>query len=74
LTWARTDAAARGSKAGRSVLDETLIVCTSEFGRTPDMNPVAGRDHYKGIYTTMFLGGGIVGGRIIRRTDRDGAH
>lgn len=61
-----------GSKPGRSMLDETLIVCTSEFGRTPDMNPVAGRDHYKGTYTTMFLGGGVVGGRIIGRTDKDG--
>jgi hypothetical protein len=61
-----------GSAPGRTMLDDTLIVCTSEFGRTPDMNPVAGRDHYKGTYTTMFLGGGVVGGRIIGRTDADG--
>jgi len=61
-----------GEAPGASLLDETLIVVTSEFGRTPDMNPVAGRDHYKGTYTTMFLGGGVVGGRVIGRTDGDG--
>lgn len=61
-----------GKKPGASLLDETLVVVTSEFGRTPDMNPVAGRDHYKGTYSTMFFGGGVVGGRIIGKTDTDG--
>ncbi|MGQ0733750.1 MAG: DUF1501 domain-containing protein [Acidobacteriota bacterium] len=67
------DLAARpGHGPGASMLDETLIVCTSEFGRTPDMNPVAGRDHYKGTYSAMFAGGGVVGGQVIGRTDTDG--
>jgi hypothetical protein len=65
-------AALPGHHPGTSMLDETLIVCQSEFGRTPDMNPVAGRDHYKGTYTGLYAGGGVVGGRIIGRTDADG--
>lgn len=61
-----------GSKPGSSQLDETLLVCQSEFGRTPDLNPVAGRDHHKGTYTGLYVGGGVIGGRIVGRTDRDG--
>jgi hypothetical protein len=61
-----------GSRSGVSMLDETLVVCQSEFGRTPDMNPVAGRDHHKSTYTGLYAGGGVIGGRIVGRTDRDG--
>ncbi|MGE0812441.1 MAG: DUF1501 domain-containing protein [Vicinamibacterales bacterium] len=66
-------AAAPGSTAGKTLLDETLIVCQSEFGRTPGMNPVAGRDHYKGAYAGLYVGGGMAGGRIVGRTDADGS-
>lgn len=62
-----------GHEAGKSMLDETLIVAQSEFGRTPGMNPVAGRDHYKGAYTGLYAGGGVVGGRVIGKTDKDGS-
>lgn len=62
-----------GHAPGKSMLDETLIVAQSEFGRTPGMNPVAGRDHYKGAYTGLYAGGGIIGGRVIGRTDKDGS-
>ena len=47
------------------MLDETLIVAQSEFGRTPGMNPVAGRDHYKGAYAGLYVGGGVAGGRVL---------
>jgi len=60
-----------GSVAGKSLLDETLIVATSEFGRTPAMNAVAGRDHYRHAYTTLFAGGGVKGGRVIGKTNED---
>ena len=66
-------AAAPGHAPGKSMLDETLIVAQSEFGRTPGMNPVAGRDHYKGAYTGLYVGGGVAGGRILGRTDADGS-
>ena len=67
-------AATPGAASGKTLLDETLIVCQSEFGRTPGMNPVAGRDHYKGTYTGLYAGGGVKGGTILGRTDADGAN
>ena len=62
-----------GHAPGKTLLDETLIVAQSEFGRTPGMNPVAGRDHYKGAYAGLYVGGGIAGGRVLGRTDADGS-
>ncbi len=62
-----------GSAPGKTMLDETLIVCQSEFGRTPGMNPVAGRDHYKGAYTGLYAGGGVKGGLVLGKTDADGS-
>jgi hypothetical protein len=66
-------AATPGHAPGKSMLDETLIVAQSEFGRTPAMNPVAGRDHYKGAYAGLYVGGGVAGGRVLGRTDADGS-
>jgi hypothetical protein len=37
------------------------------------MNPVAGRDHYNEIYTTLLAGGGVKGGRIVGKSDAIGA-
>jgi uncharacterized protein (DUF1501 family) len=62
-----------GAAPGKTMLDETLIVAQSEFGRTPGMNPVAGRDHYKGAYTGLYAGGGVTGGRVLGATDADGS-
>lgn len=58
-----------GKEPGKTLFDETLIVCTSEFGRTPTVNAVAGRDHHRLTYTTFFAGGGVKGGRIVGKTD-----
>jgi uncharacterized protein (DUF1501 family) len=60
-----------GKAPGKTLLDETLIIATSEFGRTPAMNAVAGRDHYRHAYTTLFAGGGVKGGRVIGKTNED---
>jgi len=60
-----------GKTPGKTLLDETLIVATSEFGRTPAMNAVEGRDHYRQAYTTLFAGGGVKGGRAIGKTNED---
>ncbi len=66
-------ASMNGKEPGKTLLDETMIVCSSEFGRTPWMNPVSGRDHYRDAYTTLWLGGGVKGGRVIGKTDEEAA-
>lgn len=58
-----------GKEPDKTLFDETMIVCTSEFGRTPVMNAVAGRDHHRLTYTTFYAGGGVKGGRVIGKTD-----
>jgi len=60
-----------GHEPGKSLLDETIILATSEFGRTPEINPVLGRHHWRFAYTQMWAGGGIQGGRVIGET-KDG--
>ena len=44
-----------------------------EFGRTPQLNPRGGRDHWPGCWTVLFAGGGIRGGQVIGASDRTGA-
>jgi len=59
---------------GRSLLDETMVVCFGEFGRTPgELNPGKGRDHHQYAFTGLFAGGGVKGGRVIGKTDELGA-
>ena len=53
----------------RGLLNSTLIMVTSEFGRTPKINASAGRDHFARVYSTMVAGGGITGGNIYGSTD-----
>jgi hypothetical protein len=60
---------------GKTLLDETLIVMATEFGRTPGpLNGVKGRHHYNLAYLSLFAGGGVKGGRILGATDKDGEH
>jgi hypothetical protein len=56
----------------RGRLDSTLIVWMGEFGRTPKINPNAGRDHFPNAWTTVLAGGGIRGGQAIGDTGPDG--
>ena len=51
---------------GGTWLDHTTIVCSSEFNRTPFLNPTGGRDH--GTTNSALLGGGIAGGKVIGET------
>ena len=56
----------------RGLLDETLVICGGEFGRTPASQRGAskpGRDHSPSGYTTWLAGGGVRGGQIIGKTD-----
>ncbi len=48
----------------RGMLDETLVMVSSEFGRTPKINPDAGRDHWAKVFSVMLAGGGIKGGTV----------
>ncbi len=59
---------------GTSVLDETLVVCAGEFGRTPgELTNIAGRDHYQYAFTGLFAGGGVRPGQVLGATDERGA-
>jgi hypothetical protein len=55
------------------MLDSTLVVAVGEFGRTPNFTAAAGRDHYPNQFAFL-AGGGVVGGRIIGKTDATGAN
>ena len=57
----------------RGLLDTTLVVWMGEFGRTPKINPRAGRDHYPKTFNVVLAGGGIRGGQVIGKTDDGGA-
>ncbi|MBL8793050.1 MAG: DUF1501 domain-containing protein [Planctomycetia bacterium] len=56
--------------ADRGMLDETLVVWLTEFGRTPKAQNGTGRDHYPFCYSVAFAGGGIRGGQVYGRSDR----
>ncbi|QDU19765.1 DUF1501 domain-containing protein [Urbifossiella limnaea] len=58
--------------ARRGLLSDTLVVWTSEFGRTPAINNRAGRDHFGRAWTVVLAGGGINGGRHHGASDPDG--
>jgi uncharacterized protein (DUF1501 family) len=53
----------------RGLLQSTLVLVTGEFGRTPRINPRAGRDHWGPAFTVAIGGGGIQGGRVVGRSD-----
>ncbi len=57
----------------RGLLDETLVVLLTEFGRTPRIGGNAGRDHYPNCYSVAFAGGGIAGGQAYGKSDPIGA-
>ena len=55
--------------AQRGLLDSTLVMVTSEFGRTPKVNVDAGRDHWARVYSYALAGGGIAKGQIYGASD-----
>lgn len=57
----------------RGLLDETLVVCLAEFGRTPRFNGNAGRDHWGNVFSIVMAGGGIRGGCVHGRSDAQAA-
>jgi hypothetical protein len=59
---------------GKTLLDETLVIAMSEFGRTPGplSETRAGREHYMQVHSGMFAGGGVRRGAVVGRTDEHG--
>ncbi len=56
----------------RDLLRDTVVMCCGEFGRTPAINPAAGRDHWPHGFSVALAGGGIAGGCVIGETDPAG--
>jgi len=56
------------------LLDETLVVMMSDFGRTPRVNGSAGRDHWTYCYSVVFAGAGIRGGAVCGASDAQAAY
>jgi uncharacterized protein (DUF1501 family) len=58
--------------AERGLLESTTIIWMGEFGRTPQINGQAGRDHFPRAWSCVLGGGGIAGGQAYGRTSPDG--
>ena len=56
----------------RGMLDDVIVYCAGEFGRTPRMNGNAGRDHWSEAFSVMLAGGGIQGGRVVGASEKNG--
>ena len=56
----------------KGLLDETLVVYLTEFGRTPKVNAQAGRDHWPGVFSVSFSGAGIKTGQVLGSSDAVG--
>src|SRR5438128_2095694 len=56
----------------RGLLDSTLVMVTTEFGRTPKINATAGRDHWPRVFNIILAGGGIKRGLVYGSSDPTG--
>src|SRR5262249_10030921 len=56
----------------RGLLDSTMVIALGEFGRTPQINKDAGRDHWSNAMSVLFAGGKTPGGQAIGATDNKG--
>ena len=57
--------------SAKNLLESTLIVLTTEFGRTPKINANAGRDHHPSVFSGLLAGGGIRGGQVYGSSNED---
>ena len=58
----------------KGLLESTLVVVSTEFGRKPEVNPNKGRDHHPDGFTCLMAGAGVKAGQIYGSTTRDGKH
>jgi uncharacterized protein (DUF1501 family) len=56
----------------RGLLEDTLVICGGEFGRTPKINLLEGRDHWPTGFSMLVAGGGFAAGRVVGATDPSG--
>ena len=56
----------------RGLLDSTVVLAMGEFGRTPELNPALGRDHWPNCWSLALGGGGIRGGQVVGASDERG--
>lgn len=56
----------------RGILDNVLVYCVGEFGRTPRMNGHAGRDHWADSFSVLLAGGGLRGGQVVGKSEKWG--
>ncbi len=52
--------------------DRTVVICAGEFGRTPAINRLGGRDHWPTGFSVVLAGGGLRGGVVLGATDPQG--
>lgn len=71
-TWDQTVTALIADLDQRGLLATTLVIALGEFGRTPQINKDAGRDHWSNAMSVLFAGGGTPGGQVIGATDKRG--
>jgi len=57
----------------RGLLESTLVLAMGEFGRTPELNPDMGRDHWPYCWSLVIGGGGITTGQVVGSSDERGA-
>ncbi len=60
--------------ARRGLLDETLVVCMAEFGRSPRLDGNGGRGHWGSVFSVSLAGGGVKGGQVFGSSDKIGAY
>jgi uncharacterized protein (DUF1501 family) len=53
----------------RGLIEETLVVCAGEFGRSPQLNQQGGRDHWTSVFSAIVAGCGVPQGQVIGATD-----
>jgi hypothetical protein len=56
----------------RGLFEQTVVMCAGEFGRTPRVNRLGGRDHWPMGYSIALAGGGLRGGQVLGGTDPQG--
>jgi len=56
----------------KALLDKTVVLCMGEFGRTPRINVLDGRDHWPHGFSAAIAGGGLRGGVTVGKTDPEG--
>ncbi|MEE2642054.1 MAG: DUF1501 domain-containing protein [Planctomycetota bacterium] len=58
-----------GDLSDRGMLEETLVLVMTDFGRTPKINSTGGRDHWPNCFSVAMAGGGVQGGQVIGGSD-----